>query len=118
MSEEKIITIYDFKDSAGNLIGTFDLGFNEPQNYVGTIHEGVTVAEVTLNLVVSRRETRRLVFAQTIDIMNPVWYNSLSETQKTELENWRSAWLQFPNDPDPEAGPPDDLEWLLPQQMV
>jgi len=76
------------------------------------------VAEVTLNVVASRRETRRLVFAQTIDNMNPVWYNSLSDEQKTELQVWRSEWLEFPNDPDPEAGPPDDLEWLLPQHMA
>lgn len=43
-----------------------------------------------------RRQERITVFAKTIDRMNTVWYGSLTDAQKTNLEAWRQAWLDYP----------------------
>jgi hypothetical protein len=44
-----------------------------------------------------RRGERAEEFSQTIDRMNPPWYNSLTATQKTSLETWRQEWLNYPD---------------------
>jgi hypothetical protein len=44
-----------------------------------------------------RREERTEEFSQTIDRMNPPWYNSLTDTQKTSVETWRQQWLDYPS---------------------
>ena len=43
-----------------------------------------------------RRQERREVFARTLDILNPVWYNALTSDQQTEIATWRQAWLDYP----------------------
>lgn len=45
-----------------------------------------------------RRKERRDEFANTIDKLNPIQYNSLSSEKKSELEAWRQEWLDYPND--------------------
>ena len=44
-----------------------------------------------------RREERRQMFESTIDKMNPLWYNSLTTQQKTNLSIWRQQWLDYPS---------------------
>ncbi len=43
-----------------------------------------------------RRRERLRTFSLTVDRMNPVWYDSLSEDQKLRLRNWREQWLDYP----------------------
>ena len=52
-----------------------------------------------------RREERRRKFANTLDKMNPIWYEELSSTEQDDLREWRQTWLDYP-----ETGvKPDDL---------
>lgn len=43
-----------------------------------------------------RRRERSNVFRRTVDRMNPVWFESLSDDQKARLSTWRSEWLDYP----------------------
>ena len=43
------------------------------------------------------REARKYRFENTIDTMNPLWYDSLTATQKTNLATWRQQWLDYPS---------------------
>ncbi len=45
-----------------------------------------------------KRIDRKYEFSHTIDKMNPVWYAALSDTDKTAIATWRSAWLAYPTD--------------------
>ena len=57
-----------------------------------------------------RRNERTKIFAETIDRMNAVWYGSLTDTQKANLETWRQAWLNYPEtDVVPEASLVTDI---------
>ena len=42
------------------------------------------------------RSFRNNLLAQSVDKINPVWYNSLTDEQKIELENYRIALLNVP----------------------
>ena len=53
--------------------------------------------EITVNNLDVRRQEREAEFAKTIDKMNPVWWDSFTQTQKDEIAAWRQAWLQYPN---------------------
>ena len=44
-----------------------------------------------------RRIMRKDAFSSTIDKMNPLWYDSLTEEQQTSLAAWRTAWLDYPS---------------------
>lgn len=60
-----------------------------------------------------RRVERGVKFGETLDIMNGVWYDTLSTQQKTELRIWRQAWLDYP-----ETGiKPEDLD-IFPDQTA
>ena len=57
------------------------------------------------NTLADRREERRRKFANTLDKMNPIWYEELSSTEQDDLREWRQTWLDYP-----ETGvKPDDL---------
>ncbi len=43
------------------------------------------------------RNERISIFSRTIDMMNPVWYNSLDSTQQNNLATWRQQWLDYPS---------------------
>ena len=45
---------------------------------------------------VAMRIERTERFRTTLDIMNPVWFNSLTAAQQTNLATWRTAWLDYP----------------------
>jgi len=45
-----------------------------------------------------RRIERSKEFSWTIDNLNPMYYDSLTSEQQTELATWRQAWLDYPND--------------------
>ena len=45
----------------------------------------------------SKRFERKTMFEATLDKVGPVWYNSLTTTQQTNLATWRQAWLDYPN---------------------
>lgn len=103
MTQEQV---YNFRDVNGNVIATQYAGFIGPDDYIGKELSGVVVHSYDVYL--SPREEREEIFAQTLDRMNPVWYNSLSDDQRAELSTWRQAWLDYP-----ETGVrPADLDWL------
>ena len=73
-------------------------------NYEGDIVnkkiENNTVVDITLSddeEKEKRRQERELVFSKTIDKLNIIWYNSLNDTDKNNITNWRQAWLNYPN---------------------
>jgi len=45
-----------------------------------------------------RRLERTLVFSNTLDIMNALWFNGLTQVQQDEIAVWRQAWLDYPSD--------------------
>ncbi len=45
-----------------------------------------------------RRTDRAEEFAQTLNAMNNLWYDSLSQADKDALSTWRTAWLNYPDD--------------------
>ena len=45
-----------------------------------------------------RRQERGEMFSWTIDTMNPLRYNSLTEDQKVAVATFRQEWLDYPND--------------------
>ncbi len=45
-----------------------------------------------------RRVDRREEFAETLNTMNNLWYDSLSQSDKDALNTWRTAWLNYPDD--------------------
>ena len=44
-----------------------------------------------------RRSERDKKFAATLDKMNTLWYNTLSDQQKADLNTWRQQWLDYPS---------------------
>jgi len=54
----------------------------------------------------SARQHRDRLLAQ-IDRVNPVWYDSLTAAQQQELQQYRQALLDVPQQP----GFPQDVEW-------
>ena len=53
--------------------------------------------EIATNNLDFRRQDREAEFAKTIDKMNPVWWDTFTQTQKEEITTWRQAWLEYPN---------------------
>ena len=47
--------------------------------------------------LVDRREERRRKFANTLDKMNPIWFEELSSTEQDDLREWRQTWLDYPS---------------------
>jgi hypothetical protein len=98
------------KDSDGNILNTFT--GKAKDRYVGTDWNGTTVASVEqLTIAEDLREKRKKVFSTTIDLMNPVWYNSLSADQKYRLATWRQEWLDYPST---ETDPTTDVSDIFP----
>ena len=90
-------------DASGNEITTVKYGPSRNPHWVGEQVNGTTVASLQLisyedteATLSSRRTERNEEFSQTIDRMNPAWYNGLTDTQKTSLETWRQEWLDYP----------------------
>jgi hypothetical protein len=68
----------------------------------------VDIVKSTEEVEEGRRDERLQVFSRTLDVMNPVWYNSLTTEQQTKLATWRQAWLDYP-----ETGvKPDNLSFM------
>ena len=47
-------------------------------------------------IVENRRDDRTDVFSRTLDVMNTIWYSSLTAEQQAEIAVWRQAWLDYP----------------------
>ena len=62
----------------------------------GYIYENGAFVKEASFIEQGRRGERAEEFSQTIDRMNPAWYNGLTDTQKTSLETWRQEWLDYP----------------------
>jgi hypothetical protein len=66
-------------------------GYNDGYAYLnGTFSK--KAATVYTDRVVERAEE----FAETLNNLNPLWFNSLSSQQQTDLAAWRSDWLNYP----------------------
>ena len=70
----------------------------------GELVDSPTLIEATI--IQDRRSERMGMFSQTLDVLNPVWYDTLTEAEKLSIPIWRQAWLDYP-----ETGvKPDDLD--------
>lgn len=105
------------KDSNGIIIGEFE-GVAD-NDWIGReLLDGTLVASVEqlediietkgLTPEQERRNERTEIFSETLDRINPIWYNSLTQQQKDDLSNWRQAWLDYPET----EIRPDNLSWL------
>lgn len=76
---------------------------NEVQPYVNLLsNEEQNEHEIYL-----RQEKRTKKFSKTLDKLNPLWISSMSESELLELNAWRQAWLDYPNNLDSEE--PEDI---------
>ena len=100
--------IYDIFDDSDTLLGSVTAPIDGPESLIGTTYDGVVVASYSENQLQSRRDEREVMFANTIDRMNPTWYNSLSNAQKAELSTWRQGWLDYPST----GVYPSPLDWF------
>ena len=69
------------------------------ERLIGTDWNGTTVASVeqlaepVTPVEVERRMEREEKFADTVDKMNPMWYQGLTTEEQSALNNWRVGWL-------------------------
>jgi len=105
------------KDSNGIVIGEFE-GVAD-NSWIGKeLLDGTLVASVEqlediietkgITAEQKRRNERAEMFAITLDRINPLWYDSLTQQQKDDLSVWRQAWLDYPET----EIRPDNLSWL------
>ena len=87
-------------DADGNVLnrlrGTADESFIGREIGGGIVASVEQTPEPTVDPTWTRRAARSAEFAATLDALNPVWYDSLTDTQKTNLSTWRAAWLNYP----------------------
>ena len=55
---------------------------------------------ITVQNPLARRLERTREFEETLDKINPAWWDSFTQAQKDELAAWRQAWLDYPNTPE------------------
>ena len=92
--------LYNFYDDTDTLIGVYNIGENPPNSYIGTSYNNLIVNRVDKYITLveeDRRQERQLMFSNTIDKMNPIWYNSLTSDQQKRLDTWRTQWLNYPD---------------------
>tara|TARA_R110002124_G_C8940816_1_gene512678 strand:+ start:1313 stop:1666 length:354 start_codon:yes stop_codon:yes gene_type:complete len=98
MSMKKLWVI---KGKDGTVLNTFAGDVKE--RYIGTNWEGQIVysveqlAEPVTPVEVERRMEREEKFADTVDKMNPMWYQGLTTEEQSDLNNWRLDWLEYPS---------------------
>lgn len=90
----------DLKDADENVIMRIDVQEGDQDQWIGQTIDGVTVASwvdaTDLEVVKTyRREDRQEKFANTLDTLNPAWYESLSDDQKARIKAFRDAWLDY-----------------------
>jgi len=71
---------------------------NEVQPYINLLSN----QEQNEHEIYLRQEKRTKKFSETLDKLNPLWINSMSESELSELNVWRQAWLDYPNNLDSE----------------
>lgn len=62
----------------------------------------------------SLREKRSAILLNKIDKVNPVWFNSLSSSEKEELQDYRQALLDLPNT----TTNPEEVVWPEPPSFL
>ena len=90
-----------YLDADGNLLNLGVGDYTQLQHRVGTTKFGGVVAQVVDGTPVEvmkefRRAERATAFSTTIDRLNPIWYDGLTDLQKAEIAAWRTAWLNYP----------------------
>ena len=78
----------------GHMLGSNERWYNADTDADLPLHDGYDFDALEAE---SRRNERKEKFSETIDKMNIVWYNSLTQDQKTNLETWRQQWLDYPS---------------------
>ena len=66
--------------------------YSEGYHYV----DGAFVKQVSF-IEQERREERTEEFSQTLDKLNAAWWDSLTNTEKTEVNTYRASWLDYPS---------------------
>jgi len=90
------------KDANDVVIDTIDVQEGEQDNWIGFNFAGTVVAsweDATDVEVIEeyRREDRQEKFAETLDTLNPAWYDNLTDDQKARIKAFREAWLDYPD---------------------
>lgn len=98
MSIKKLWVI---KGKDGTVLNTFAGDVKE--RYLGTtwgdqiVYSVEQLAEPVTPVEVERRMEREEKFADTVDKMNPMWYQGLTTEEQSALNNWRVGWLEYPS---------------------
>jgi hypothetical protein len=62
---------------------------------------------IDINLLKIRMRAERDRWLSTVDRVNPIWYNTLTEEERNQLVAYRQALLTVPE----QAGFPTQIEW-------
>lgn len=62
---------------------------------------------IDINLLKIRMRAERDRWLSTVDRVNPIWYNTLTEEERNQLAAYRQALLTVPE----QAGFPTQIEW-------
>lgn len=89
---------YVFLDADRNKISieVFDDNDQAEAHRVEIEADSFEVAREFYRTLSERRQERTNVFKRTVDRMNPVWFETLSDDQKARLSTWRGEWLDYP----------------------
>lgn len=92
---------FNIKDADGNILNRFVGEASANQGLVNQDWYGTTIAYVVDDEdqgldALSLRKERDIEFSVTIDRMNPLWWDSLTDATKQEIISWRNTWLDYP----------------------
>ena len=104
---------YSILDNAGQVTGHIQVDNDVPYNelikvYPGLVEGYCEIDQLTVDLSVA--DQTRLVRNQLLDAVdriNPVWYASLDQDQQTQLQQYRQALLDVPQ----QASFPTAVSW-------
>lgn len=90
--------MYLFFDASNTILerDVFDDDDAAEQHRADQNYNSFELAETYYVEIGERRKYRARVFRNTLDKMNSVWYDTLTEDQKTRLAAWRQEWLNYP----------------------
>ena len=103
-STERDVCVANQTNNEGSIIS--DSNFYSETDYIYSNGAFAARSKPTEELEQERRQERSMKFAQTLDLMNGAWYDTLTAQEKTDLATWRTAWLDYPST----GTKPDDLD--------
>jgi hypothetical protein len=82
-----------------------DINSSDPNPLTQRVVPGVNANDPFMDH--KMRVLRNQILKDTVDCVNPIWYNTLTEEERNQLAAYRQALLTVPE----QAGFPTQIEW-------